>query len=119
MLPHFAETRAQPFPTLDASPLCASTIIEGASHYLHCKIAPTSFTLPLQQLLENIGLCSFDVGLAIERSVRGSLSDADDKLDGAIITAIVGKDKLHHRLNISMAMELTTPKPMKAAVFVW
>ena len=43
------------FSPLCASPLCVSTIIEEGSHHLCCKKGAKDYTVPLQQLQEDLG----------------------------------------------------------------
>ena len=68
-----------------ASPLAISTTIEEGKHHLQCKNGVTDFKVPLQQMSEELDLCSFNVALATEESVYESLDKSEEKLDGVII----------------------------------
>ena len=86
------------FSPLVTSPLGAFTIIEEGNHHPRCKKSTTDFTVPLQQLPEDIDLCFFDVALAAEENVLESLDEPEKTLAGVIMKATVGVDKWHRRL---------------------
>ena len=86
------------FVSFDAPTLVVSTTIEEDNHDLHCEMGVICFTAPLQQLLADLGLCSFDVALATEEGVRKSLGEPEEKLNGVIMKATVGADKWYRPL---------------------
>ena len=78
---------------LHGSPWVGSHRPRGGHHHLRRVKGAADFTVPLQQLLVDLGLCSLDMALTTEGSVRGFLGEPEKKLDDAIMRVVVGVEK--------------------------